>query len=187
MKPPSRKLVILDRDGVINQDSDAYIKTVDEWIPIPGSLEAIATLHQAGYEVVICTNQSGISRKLFSVDTLNAMHEKMNHLLARLGGEVSAIFYCPHQDEDACTCRKPKNGMYLAISERFELGKSLRGIPVVGDSLRDLIGPVELGADPHLVLTGKGEKTRAKGGLPPYTAIHADLASFVTLFLDARR
>lgn len=187
MKTLNNKLIILDRDGVINLDSDDYIKSVDEWEAIPGSLEAIAKLNQADYKVVICTNQSGISRRLYDVDTLNAMHEKMFRQLARHGGEVSAIFFCPHVNEDQCNCRKPKLGMYLDIIQRFSLQNELQGIPVVGDSLRDLTGAVQLGAEPHLVLTGKGVLTREKGGLPPYTAIHEDLSAFVSHFLLAKQ
>jgi D-glycero-D-manno-heptose 1,7-bisphosphate phosphatase len=112
------------------------------------------------------------------------MHEKMYRQLARHGGEISAIFFCPHTDENNCNCRKPKIGMYEDIVERFGLNNKLRGIPVVGDSLRDLIGAVRLGAQPHLVLTGKGKLTREKGGLPPYTAIHQDLSAFVTYLLS---
>jgi D-glycero-D-manno-heptose 1,7-bisphosphate phosphatase len=187
MKNSSSQLVILDRDGVINQDSDSYIKSPDEWIPIDGSLEAIGKLTQAGYKVVVCTNQSGISRGLFDTDTLNAMHEKMQHLLSRFGGEINAIFFCPHTDDDECDCRKPKIGMYKEIAKRFDLDNALNGVPVVGDSLRDLIGPVTLGAEPHLVLTGKGLKTREKGGLPPYTAVHTNLAAFVNHFLNIEK
>ena len=117
------------------------------------------------------------------MDTLNAMHDKMYKLLSKHGGHVDAIFFCPHTELDECTCRKPNNGMLKEIMNRFDLGDSLSGIPVVGDSLRDLSAGVSLGANPHLVLTGKGEKTRAAGGLPPYTAIHADLASFVNHLL----
>lgn len=185
MKNPATKLVILDRDGVINLDSDKYIKHPDEWVPIPGSLEAIAKLTHAGYKVVVCTNQSGIGRGLFDVDTLSAMHDKMHKQLAKHGGIIDAIFFCPHTDENRCNCRKPNNGMFLEILKRFDLGDSLAGIPVVGDSLRDLQSGVSLGAEPHLVLTGKGEKTREKGGLPPYTAIHNDLAAFVNHWLAA--
>jgi D-glycero-D-manno-heptose 1,7-bisphosphate phosphatase len=180
-------LVILDRDGVINHDSDSYIKTPDEWQAIDGSLEAISKLTQAGYKVVVCTNQSGISRGLFDTDILNAMHEKMHQQLARLGGEINAIFFCPHTDEDRCLCRKPLPGMFEEIAKRFNLGNTLNGVPVVGDSLRDLVGPVSLGAEPHLVLTGKGLKTREKGGLPPYTAVHENLSAFVHHFLNVTR
>jgi D-glycero-D-manno-heptose 1,7-bisphosphate phosphatase len=187
MKNSSNHLVILDRDGVINQDSDSYIKSPDEWIPIEGSLEAIGKLSQAGYRVVICTNQSGIGRGLYDTDTLNAMHEKMHALLSKVGGEINAIFFCPHTDEDECHCRKPKIGMFEQIAKRFCADHTLNGVPVVGDSLRDLTGPVMLGAEPHLVLTGKGLKTREKGGLPPYTAVHANLAAFVNHFLNVEK
>lgn len=183
MRPAHPKLVILDRDGVINVDSDQYIKNPDEWIPIPGSIEAISKLNHGGYKVVVCTNQSGIGRGLYDTNTLVEMHDKMQRLLAKHGGHVDAIFFCPHTDEDHCDCRKPKNGMFLEILKRFNLGDSLKGIPIVGDSLRDLIGGVSLGAEPHLVLTGKGEKARTAGGLPPYTAVHNDLAAFVNHWL----
>lgn len=187
MKHTHLPLVILDRDGVINHDSDSYIKSPKEWEPIDGSLEAIASLNQAGYQVVVCTNQSGIGRGLYDADTLNAIHEKMNRLLSRQGGEIQAIFFCPHTDEDGCNCRKPKTGMFEEIVKRFSLSHSLHGIPVVGDSLRDLVGPVTMGAEPHLVLTGKGFKTREAGGLPPYTAVHQDLAAFVRHFLNMHK
>lgn len=187
MKPSNLPIVILDRDGVINHDSDSYVKSPDEWVPIDGSLEAIARLTQAGYQVVVCTNQSGIGRGLYDTDTLNAMHEKMHLMLAKLGGEIQAIFFCPHTDEDDCSCRKPKTGMFEEIVKRFQLNHSLHGVPVVGDSLRDLVGPVAMGAEPHLVLTGKGMKTRESGGLPPYTAVHDDLASFVRHFLSTTK
>ncbi len=172
--PP--KFVILDRDGVINLDSDHFIKSPDEWIPIAGSLEAIATMNQAGYRVVVASNQSGIGRGLFEMSALNAMHEKMYKGLANLGGRVDAVFFCPHTAADACDCRKPRPGMLEQIAERF--GVELKGVPVVGDSLRDLEAGVAVGCVPHLVRTGKGERTLEKGGLPPGTRIHDDLAAF---------
>jgi D-glycero-D-manno-heptose 1,7-bisphosphate phosphatase len=172
--PP--RFVILDRDGVINLDSDQFIKTPDEWIPIAGSLEAIAAMNQAGYRVVVASNQSGIGRGLFEMSALNAMHEKMYKALANLGGRVDAVFFCPHTAADACDCRKPKPGMLEQISERF--GVELKGVPVVGDSLRDLEAGVAVGCMPHLVRTGKGQKTLDKGGLPPGTRIHDDLRAF---------
>ncbi len=172
--PP--KFVILDRDGVINLDSDHFIKTPDEWIPIPGSLEAIASLNQAGYRVVIASNQSGIGRGLFEMSALNAMHEKMYKALANLGGRVDAIFFCPHTAADGCDCRKPKSGLLEQASERF--GIELKDVPIVGDSLRDLEAGVALGCSPHLVLTGKGTRTLQKGGLPAGTRVHDDLRAF---------
>lgn len=172
--PP--RFVILDRDGVVNLDSDQFIKTPEEWVPIPGSLEAIAALNQAGFRVVIASNQSGIGRGLFEMSALNAMHEKMYKALANLGGRVEAVFFCPHTAADGCDCRKPKSGMFEQIGERF--GIELRAVPVVGDSLRDLEAGVAVGCVPHLVLTGKGQKTQDKGGLPAGTRIHDDLAAF---------
>jgi D-glycero-D-manno-heptose 1,7-bisphosphate phosphatase len=180
-KIPHTKLVILDRDGVINQDSDHYIKSPDEWQAIPGSLEAIAKLNQAGYHIVVATNQSGISRGLYDMETLNSIHEKMFRQVAKVGGQIDAVFYCPHTDADNCSCRKPKFGLFEEISERY--GISLKGVPVVGDTVRDLQAGVAMGAEPHLVLTGKGELTRSEGQLPPYTAIHQDLMAFANHFI----
>jgi D-glycero-D-manno-heptose 1,7-bisphosphate phosphatase len=171
------KLIILDRDGVINQDSDAFIKSPAEWIPIPGSLEAIARLNQAGYRVVVCTNQSGIARGLLNMPMLNAIHQKLHAAAQQAGAHIDAIFFCPHAADENCDCRKPKPGMLHAIAARYEV--NLKGTPTVGDSLRDLQAGFLLGCAPYLVLTGKGEKTRAKGGLPPGTAIFSNLATMV--------
>jgi len=171
------KLIILDRDGVINHDSDQFIKSPDEWVPIPGSLEAMARLHQAGYRVVIATNQSGIARGLFNIVTLNAIHQKMHTAARMAGADIDAIFFCPHSADDNCDCRKPKPGLLQEIGKRFNV--SLKGVPTVGDSLRDLQAGFVTGCAPYLVLTGKGEKTRAKGGLPPGTRVFADLAAAV--------
>jgi D-glycero-D-manno-heptose 1,7-bisphosphate phosphatase len=168
------KLVILDRDGVINYDSPHFIKCPDEWKPIPGSLEAIALLNQSGYRVALATNQSGISRGLFDMATLNAIHDKMHRTLGQLGGRIDALFYCPHGAEDNCGCRKPKSGMIEEIGRRFAI--DLNGVFSVGDSLRDLQASAPLGAQCILVRTGKGEKTLADGGLPENTWICADLA-----------
>jgi D-glycero-D-manno-heptose 1,7-bisphosphate phosphatase len=169
------KLIILDRDGVINHDSDDFIKSPDEWIPIPGSLEAIARLNQVGYRVVVASNQSGIARGLFDMQALNAIHQKMRRAAQQVGADIDAIFFCPHAADDNCDCRKPKPGLLQEIARRFDV--SLKGVPVVGDSLRDLQSGFVSGCTPYLVLTGKGEKTLAKGGLPPGTAVYADLAA----------
>jgi D-glycero-D-manno-heptose 1,7-bisphosphate phosphatase len=171
------KLIVLDRDGVINKDSDLYIKSPDEWVPLPGSLEAIARLNQWGYRVVVCTNQSGIGRGLFGMDTLNAIHEKMIKVAAHAGGSIDAIFYCPHTNADKCDCRKPKPGMLEEIASRYNV--PLAGVPVVGDSLRDLQAALAVGARPLLVLTGKGQKTRIDPALPPDIPVFADLADAV--------
>jgi len=169
------KLVVLDRDGVINLDSDQYIKSPDEWKPIAGSLEAIARFTQAGFRVVVATNQSGVGRGMFDMATLNAMHDKMHKAAGQLGGRIDAVFFCPHAQNAGCACRKPRPGMLLEIAERFNV--ALADVPVIGDSLRDLQAASEAGARPVLVLTGKGEKTFKAGGLPKGTEVHPDLAA----------
>lgn len=179
------KLVILDRDGVINHDSPHFIKSPDEWIPIPGSLEAIARLNQAGYRVVVASNQSGIARELFDMDTLNAIHSKMHDCAQQVGATIEAVFFCPHAAVDNCDCRKPKSGMYEEIGKRY--GINLKGVPTVGDSLRDLQAGFVTGCLPYLVLTGKGEKTAHTGGLPPGTQIFPDLAAMVQHFLKHQK
>lgn len=171
------KLIVLDRDGVINRDSSAYIKSPAEWRPIPGSLNAIARLNQAGFHVVVATNQSGIGRGLFDMAALNAIHGKMHQALAQAGARVDAIFFCPHAADDHCRCRKPKTGMYEDIARR--LNTSLVGVPVVGDSIRDLEAAAAVHASPLLVLTGKGKKTQRADKLPPHTRVFADLAAVV--------
>ncbi len=171
------KLVILDRDGTINHDSDQHIRSPAEWKPIKGSLEAIARLTQAGWRVVVATNQSGIGRGLFDMATLNAIHDGMHRAVHQAGGRIDAIFFCPHAGDSNCECRKPKPGMLLDIARRMNV--ALEGVAVIGDSLRDLQAAAAAGARPVLVLTGKGRKTRAAGGVPPGTEIFPDLAAFV--------
>jgi D-glycero-D-manno-heptose 1,7-bisphosphate phosphatase len=173
---PATKLIILDRDGVINYDSEQFIKSPEEWKPIPGSLEAIARLNQDGYRVVVATNQSGIGRGLFDMTMLNAIHDKMHKACALVGARIDAVFFCPHAAEANCQCRKPKPGMLEEIAARYNLSH-LRGVPAVGDSLRDLQPAAAMGAQPFLVLTGKGLKTQAAGGLPEGTLVYPDLAS----------
>lgn len=155
VNPPRH--IILDRDGVINADSAHFIKSPDEWQPIEGSLEAIAKLKRAGFVVGIASNQSGIGRGLLDLATLNAMHEKMQQLLAKLGSHMDLIAYCPHTPEDGCECRKPLPGLYLQLAQRWNI--ALDGIPVVGDSLRDLQAAQAVNARPILVRSGKGQKT----------------------------
>ena len=176
------KLVILDRDGVINEDSDQYIKSPDEWKPIAGSLEAIALLNQSDYRVVVATNQSGVGRGLFDMQTLNAMHAKMRRLLALHGGHIDAVFYCPHPPEAHCPCRKPGVGMFEAIARRFDV--SLDKVPAIGDSARDILAAASIGCTPILVRTGKGEKTFANGDLPPGTRVFANLAQAAQALID---
>ena len=151
------QLVILDRDGVINEDSPAYIKSPEEWIPIPGSPEAIARLHHAGWHVVVATNQSGIARKLFDPDMLMRIHEKMRRSVAEAGGLIEAIFFCPHGPHDNCYCRKPRPGLFLDIARRLRV--SLHGVPAIGDSLHDVHAARAAGAQPILVKTSKGAAT----------------------------
>ena len=168
------KLVILDRDGVINFDSDQYIKSPTEWRPIPGSIEAIARLYQNGYRVAVATNQSGIGRGLFDMATLNAINDKMMEMVFRQGGRIDALFFCPHTAAENCNCRKPRTGMYEEIAQRFHT--ELKGVPCIGDSLKDLQAAEAVGGQPMLVLTGKGTITRAGGGIPRKTVVFEDLA-----------
>jgi D-glycero-D-manno-heptose 1,7-bisphosphate phosphatase len=167
------KLVILDRDGVINFDSDRYIKRPEEWQPIPGSIEAIALLYQAGWRVVVASNQSGVGRGLFDMAMLNSIHAKMHKAVNQAGGRIDAVFYCPDLPGMECTCRKPRPGMLISIGERFNV--PLERVPAVGDKLSDLQAAHAVGARPILVLTGNGQATRANGGLPPGTQVFTDL------------
>jgi len=167
------KLAILDRDGVINFDSEHYIKSPAEWRPIPGSIEAIARLNQNGYRVAVASNQSGIGRGLFDMATLNAINDKMMELVFRQGGRIDALFFCPHTATAQCACRKPRTGMLEEISARFHT--ELKGVPTIGDSLKDLQAAEAVGAQPILVLTGKGKKTQEDGGIPRKTLVFDDL------------
>jgi D-glycero-D-manno-heptose 1,7-bisphosphate phosphatase len=168
------KLVILDRDGVINHDSDRYIKSPAEWQPIPGAIEAIARLHQGGFRIVVATNQSGIGRGLFDMATFNAMNDKMMEMVFRQGGRIDALFFCPHTDAENCSCRKPKTGMFEEIAARYHV--DLKGVPCVGDAIRDLQAADAVGGQPILVLTGKGKATKESGLLPRKTLVFPDLA-----------
>ncbi|RFA30659.1 D-glycero-beta-D-manno-heptose-1,7-bisphosphate 7-phosphatase [Alkalilimnicola ehrlichii] len=170
---PGERLVVLDRDGVINADSDAYIKSPAEWVALPGSLEAIARLNRAGFRIVVFTNQSGIARGLFDEAMLSAMHEKLARELAAQGGKLSGIYVCPHGPKDNCHCRKPRTGLLEQISEDFAC--TLEGVPIIGDSRRDLEAAEAVGGRPILVRTGKGLRTLKDGGAPP-KEVYADLA-----------
>ncbi len=178
------KLVILDRDGTINHDSDEYIKSPEEWRPITGALEAISRLNHAGFHVVIVTNQSGLGRGLMDVASLNAIHKKMLKQLAAVGGRIDAIFYCPHAPTDGCTCRKPMPGLIDQVADRF--GLDIKGTPFVGDTITDMQAASSAGCVPHLVLTGKSEAMRGHP-LPPTfpadTQMHTDLNAFVDALL----
>ncbi|MDD1956513.1 D-glycero-beta-D-manno-heptose 1,7-bisphosphate 7-phosphatase [Pseudomonas sp. SD17-1] len=177
------KLLILDRDGVVNQDSDAYIKSLDEWIPIPGSIEAIAQLSKAGWTVAVATNQSGIARGYYSLATLDAMHARLRELVAAQGGEVGLIVYCPHGPDDGCDCRKPRPGMLRTIANHYAV--DLAGVWFVGDSKGDLEAARAVDAQPVLVRTGKGEQTLSKG-VPEATLIFDDLASIASALIHTQ-
>ncbi len=174
------KLVILDRDGTINRASDEFVKSPEEWHPLPGALEAISRLNHAGFHVVLATNQSGLGRGLFDMAALNAVHTHMLKSLAVVGGRIDAIFYCPHAPDEGCACRKPAAGLLQQIEERY--GVSLKGVPYVGDSLRDMQAAQTAQCAPHLVLTGRHADVQGQSlppGFPVSTHVHADLAAFV--------
>jgi len=177
------KLVILDRDGVINFDSDQFIKNPREWNPIPGSLEAIAQLNQAGFRVVVATNQSGVGRGLFDMSTLNTIRAKMHKLVALAGGRIDAVFLCPHAADSRCQCRKPKAGLFNDIAARFHV--DLRNVHAVGDALRDVQAAVSVGARPMLVKTGKGMRTLEGGQLPAGVPVFENLAQAAQAIINA--
>lgn len=182
--PSTQKpIILLDRDGVINQDSDAYVKSVEEWQPISGSIHAIAALSKAGFKVFVVTNQSGIARGYYDEATLQAMHDKMITLVEEKGGKIDGIQYCPHGPDDECNCRKPKSGMIEAIEA--ELGVSFEHTPaiMVGDSLRDLQAGHARGCAPVLVLTGKGRETQYKK-IDFHFSVYTDLAAFTISLLQ---
>lgn len=180
------KLIILDRDGVINQDRDDFVKSVDEWVPLEGSMDAIAFLTKAGYTIVVATNQSGIGRQYFSIQDLNEMHAKMHRLVRQAGGEIEGIWFCPHKAADNCACRKPKPGMIIDIMQRFNIDHQAADIWMVGDSLRDLQAIAAVGGKPVLVLTGKGKKTLANhdAELPENTQIFDNLLAFANYIMQ---
>lgn len=184
------KLVILDRDGTINEDRDDFVKSPEEWVPLPGALEAIARLNHAGWHAVLATNQSGLGRGLFDMASLNAMHARMNQLLTKHGGRIDAVFFCPHVPEDQCECRKPLPGLMLQIGERYSV--DLNEVPFVGDSLRDLEAGAAAGCPTHFVRTGKAAAlTDAQVAdilkKVPGTKVHDDLSSFADAIIQEER
>lgn len=180
------KLIILDRDGVINEDSDEYVKSPQEWRPITRSLEAMARLHHAGYRLVIATNQSGIARGLFDFDALAAIHEKMQRLLGEFGGRVDGIFFCPHAPEDDCECRKPGTGLLLDIARRLQT--DLNGVPVIGDKVSDIQAARAVGAQPILVRTGHGmDAVNQCGDLLAKVPVFDDLGAAADAIIDDDR
>lgn len=188
MHPLHPKLVILGRDGVLNEYRDDHVKSPEEWQPVPGALEAVARLNQAGWHAVLATNQSGIGRGLLDMASLNAVHRRMMQLLAAKGGRIDAVFFCPHVPEDNCDCRKPLPGLMLQIAQRYGLDGLLSRVPMVCDTARDLRAAQAAGCEPHLVRTG-----RAAGLTPELLAqwvhgidgvtVHADLAAFAEFVL----
>jgi D-glycero-D-manno-heptose 1,7-bisphosphate phosphatase len=184
------KLIVLDRDGTINEDRDDFVKSPDEWVPIPGALEAIARLNHAGWHTVVATNQSGLARQLFDTAALNAVHTKMIQALAKFGGRIDAVFFCPHGPDEGCRCRKPLPGLIELIGQRY--GVELGAVPLVGDSLRDLQAGAAAGCPPHLVRTGKAglltdvqvDEWRQQ---VPGTQVHANLAAFAQDLIDDER
>lgn len=207
------KLIILDRDGTINFDRDDYVKSPEQWQPLPGALEAIARLNQAGWHVVVATNQSGLGSGLFDATALNAMHAKMHKLLAAVGGKIDAVFYCPHTPDDACGCRKPAPGLFVQILERYGVDAKETVVHAVGDTPRDLQAAAATHCQPHVVLTGQAELLRGtlKNGqlldaaahqsqdlvhemtmaiakvtdFPQGTRVHTDLAAFAEHVLSS--
>jgi len=184
------KLIILDRDGTINEDRDDYVKSPEEWVALPGALEAIARLNHAGWHTVLATNQSGLGRGLFDMAMLNAMHARMNQMLGKHGGRIDAVFFCPHAPEEQCDCRKPLPGLMLQIAERY--GIDLSEVPVVGDSLRDLQAGRAAGCRTHLVRTGKCAplddlQVEQIVQQVPGTLVHADLSAFADALIARER
>ncbi|MBA2408910.1 MAG: D-glycero-beta-D-manno-heptose 1,7-bisphosphate 7-phosphatase [Gammaproteobacteria bacterium] len=175
------RVIILDRDGVINYDSSAYIKSPGEWRPIPGSLDAIARFTQAGYRVMIASNQSGLGRGLFDAPALDAIHNKLRARLASLGGRIDAIFYCPHLPSDDCDCRKPKPGLLWQIARLP--GVTLTEALAVGDSLRDLQAAASARVETVLVRTGNGAHTESMGDVPASVRVFDDLAAVADHYL----
>jgi D-glycero-D-manno-heptose 1,7-bisphosphate phosphatase len=182
-------LVILDRDGTINEDRDDFVKSADEWQPLPGALDAIARLNQAGWHTVVATNQSGLGRGLFDMATLNAMHSKMNQMVVRHGGRIDAVFFCPHAPTETCVCRKPLPGLYELIGKRFNM--EMDAIRVVGDSLRDIQAAHAAGCEAHLVRTGKSaslsdEQIADLLAQVPGAQVHANLSAFAEHMLQTQ-
>ncbi|GLS04159.1 D,D-heptose 1,7-bisphosphate phosphatase [Chitiniphilus shinanonensis] len=184
MKEAAPKLLILDRDGVINEDRPDFVKSPEEWVPIPGSLEAVSELSRAGYLLVLATNQSAIGRGIIDMAVLNAIHAKLHRAVAELGGHIDAIFFCPHAPDAGCACRKPAPGMVLDIAKRFHVPPA--DCLMVGDSLRDLQAVAAAGGKPLLVRTGNGARTEAKGDLPAGTQVFDNLAAVAQWLLKPR-
>jgi D-glycero-D-manno-heptose 1,7-bisphosphate phosphatase len=183
----STRLVILGRDGVLNEYRERHVTTPDEWVPIPGALEAVSRLQHAGWHVVVATNQAGVGRGMIDMAAVNAVHARMNQRLLAEGGRLDAVFFCPHTPEDHCDCRKPKPGMMLSIGRRY--GVELAQVPMVGDTARDLLAARAAGCEPHLLQTGRAALLDAAALAQlvqsvPGTTVHADLPAFVEHLLQ---
>lgn len=176
------RLVILDRDGVINEESDAYVKSVDEWIPVPGSLEAIVRLNAAGYHTALATNQAGVARGLLTEAELGAIHRHIDAVLDGMGGRLDPVVYSTDGPDSDSPRRKPGPGMLLEIAAAFDV--DLAGVPFVGDSWRDVQAARAAGATPVLVRTGKGAATLAAGDDLSDVAVYDDLAAFADAVLS---
>ena len=180
-------LVILGRDGILNEFREGHVTAPDEWVPVDGALEAVARLHQANYHVVVATNQSGIGRGMIDMAAVNAVHARMNQAVQEQGGRIDAVFFCPHVPEDDCDCRKPKPGLLLEVGRRY--GIDLSGVPVVGDTLHDLQAARAAGCEPHLVLSGRaqgleGDALQQLLAQVPAAQVHGDLNAFVDYLLE---
>ncbi len=185
--PHAAKLVILGRDGILNHFRENHVAAPEEWVPMPGALEAVARMNHSGWHVVVATNQSGIGRGMIDMAAVNAVHAAMNQALHAQGGRVDAVFFCPHTPEDDCDCRKPRPGMLLDVGRRY--GVDLGGVPVVGDTLRDLQAADAAGAEPHLVLSGRAagladDAAAAMLAQVPRARVHASLGAFVDFLLQ---
>ena len=179
-------LVILGRDGILNEFREGHVTEPEEWVPVPGALEAVARINHAGWHTVVATNQSGIGRGMIDMSAVNAVHARMHQLLQAQGGRIDAVFFCPHTPEDGCDCRKPLPGLMLDIGRRYGIG--LQGVPMVGDTLRDLQAAQAAGCEPHLVLSGRarglhGDALQALVAQVPQARVHKSLDAFADFLL----
>ncbi|MFW9595430.1 MAG: D-glycero-beta-D-manno-heptose 1,7-bisphosphate 7-phosphatase [Macromonas sp.] len=185
------KLIVLDRDGTLSPDPEDFVRAPEDWVPLPGALEAVARLNHGGWRVVLASNQSGLGRGLFDMATLNAVHARMHKLLAAAGGRIEAVFFCPHAPEDECCCRKPAPGLFLDIARR--MGVPLDSMVAAGDSVRDVQAAAAAGCEAHLIRTGQSLPVGDGAPLPPDvpagTQVHADLSAFADFVLarDAQK
>jgi len=173
------RLIVLDRDGTLNENPEDFLRSPEDWTPIPGALEAVARLNQGGWRVVVATNQSGLGRGLFDVATLNAMHARMHKELAAAGARVEAVFFCPHAPEEGCDCRKPAPGLFQQIARRMKVAPS--SVVAAGDSVRDAMAASAAGCEAHLIASGPAAEVGAD--LPAGTRIHPDLGAFADFIL----